>query len=89
MKNKKAAPPPYALPDDWPRQLDLALARLDALNFKAKQRIVEALVTTLTHDGRIALSEAELLRAVCVCLHIPVPPMLPGWQQDVRGDAAG
>ena len=89
MKNKKAAPPPYAPPDDWPRQLDLALARLDALNFKAKQRIVEALVTTLTHDGRIALSEAELFRAVCVCLHIPVPPMLPGWQQDVRGDAAG
>ncbi len=80
MKNKKAAPPPYAPPDDWPRQLDLALARLDALNFKAKQRIMEALVKTLTHDGRIALSEAELLRAVCVSLHIPLPPMLPGWQ---------
>ena len=79
MKDQKAAPPPYAPPDDWPVQLDLALARLDALNFRAKQRILEALVQTLTHDGRIALSEAELLRAVCVCLHIPVPPMLPGW----------
>lgn len=79
MKNKQKVPPPYAPPDDWPQQLDLALARLDTLNFRAKQRIVEALVITMTHDGRIALSEAELLRAVCVCLHIPVPPMLTGW----------
>ncbi len=68
---------PYTPPRDWAAALDKALPRLDRLEPVAKSLLLEALLVTLHHDGRIALAEAELLRAVCAALHCPMPPLLP------------
>ena len=38
--------------------------------------LVEGLVAAVSHDGRLAVAEAELLRVVCASLHCPLPPML-------------
>jgi len=43
----------------------------------AKALLLEALLLTVHHDGRITLHEAELLRAVCAAIHCPLPPFLP------------
>jgi Zn-dependent protease with chaperone function len=68
--------PAYALPDHWVDALDRALPELDALDATAKQMLIEALVVTISTDGRVAVNEAELLRVVCAALHCPLPPML-------------
>jgi Zn-dependent protease with chaperone function len=56
----------------WP-QLDSALDQLDELVAPAKQLLVEALVRTLAHNGRVTVGEAELLRVACASLHCPLP----------------
>lgn len=56
-------------------RMDRALDRLDRLAPLVKQSLIEALVTTVTYDRRINLGELELLRAICVSLHCPVPPL--------------
>lgn len=68
--------PAYAAIANWPPQLDVALGRLDALMPVAKEQLVEALLRTVAHDGRMTAQEAELLRAVCAALHCPLPPLL-------------
>jgi Zn-dependent protease with chaperone function len=68
---------PYAPPQDWVGALDQALPRLDRLEPVAKALLLEALLATLHHDGRITPQESELLRAVCAALHCPLPPLLP------------
>ncbi len=67
-----------ALPVDWPKALDAALTRLDTLMPLAKQMLIEALVKTLAHDGRVTIGEAELLRVTAASLHCPLPPALAG-----------
>lgn len=64
------------MPVDWPQALDVALSRLDGLQPLGKQMLLEALVKTLAHDGRVTVGEAELLRVVCASLHCPLPPAL-------------
>ena len=49
---------------------------LNSLNPAAKQTMVEAVTAAVGHDGRLSVSEAELLRTVCGVLHCPLPPML-------------
>ena len=68
---------PFAPPQDWIPALDDALPRLDRLEPVAKALLLEALLLTVHHDGRITLHEAELLRAVCAAIHCPLPPFLP------------
>ncbi|AMN47872.1 hypothetical protein ACG33_12335 [Steroidobacter denitrificans] len=68
--------PAYAVPGDWARLLDASLGRLDRLAPAAKERLVEALLKTVAHDGRLTLGEAELLRAICAGLHCPLPPVI-------------
>lgn len=68
--------PAYAAPANWAHQLDVALSRLDQLAPAGKEQLVEALVQTIAHDQRLALGEAELLRAVCASLHCPLPPLM-------------
>jgi hypothetical protein len=60
----------------WAQPLDLALSRLDQLAPIMKEQLVEALVKTVTHDQRLTLAEAELLRAVCATVHCPLPPLV-------------
>lgn len=69
-------PPPKFIPPNWPARLDQALTRLDRLNPAATAQLVEALGRTVAHDGRLAIAEAELLRAVCAVLHCPLPALL-------------
>jgi Zn-dependent protease with chaperone function len=67
-------PPPLRLVH-WPPRLDQALTRIDRLQPADKGRLVQALVTTIAHDGRMTAAESELLRAICAVLHCPLPPL--------------
>ncbi len=57
---------------DWPRRLDLALARLDELRLADKERLLRALLATARQAG-VNQTEIELLRAIVAALHIPLP----------------
>jgi Zn-dependent protease with chaperone function len=66
----------YRPPADWVAALDRALDELDRLEPLGKELLVEGLSATSSHDGRITVAEAELLRTICACLHCPLPPLL-------------
>jgi hypothetical protein len=66
----------FRVPEDWPLQLDQAFNRLDTLAPDAKQKLLESLVLTISHDGQVNAHEAELLRVTCATLHCPLPPLL-------------
>jgi Zn-dependent protease with chaperone function len=52
-----------------------ALDRLRALAPLAKAELVSALFATVTSDGKVRISEAELMRLVGAALGCPVPPL--------------
>jgi hypothetical protein len=60
----------------WQQTLDQGWATLDALEPKAKQALVEAMVESVLDDGAVMPSEAELLRAACGLMHVPLPALL-------------
>lgn len=66
----------YAPPAEGVLALEAAWPVLDALAPDAKQALVEAVTAAVSHDGRLRVTEAELLRIVCGVLHCPLPPML-------------
>jgi hypothetical protein len=66
----------YQPPEEWVTALDRALPLLDSVDSTGKQLLVEGLVAAISHDGHVAVAEAELLRVVCASLHCPLPPML-------------
>ena len=68
--------PDYEPPDKWVAQMDTALGKLDRLPAVAREELVKALTLTIAHDGKVTVSEAELLRAVCAILHCPLPPFV-------------
>ncbi|HEY5972407.1 MAG TPA: M48 family metallopeptidase [Pseudoxanthomonas sp.] len=67
---------PYAPPADGVLALDAVWEPLDALDPLAKQVMVEAITAAISHDGRVSVAEAELLRTICAVLHCPLPAML-------------
>ena len=67
---------PYAPPAAGVVALDAVWEPLDALDPLAKQAMVEAITAAVSHDGRVSVAEAELLRTICAALHCPLPPML-------------
>lgn len=67
---------PYLPRSNGVLALDDVWMPLDALEPLAKEMLVEAIAATISHDGRIDVSEAELLRTICAALHCPLPPML-------------
>ena len=67
---------PYAPPANGVLALDAVWEPLDALDPLAKQAMVEAVTAAVSHDGRVSVAEAELLRTICGVLHCPLPPML-------------
>jgi Zn-dependent protease with chaperone function len=67
---------PYAPPANGVLALDEVWEPLDALDPLAKQVMVEAITAAISHDGRVSVAEAELLRTICGVLHCPLPPML-------------
>ncbi|WP_231988707.1 hypothetical protein [Mycobacterium sp. 1274761.0] len=60
----------------WQQTLDEGWAALDALEPKAKQALIEAMVVSVLDDGTVTPSEAELLRAACALMHVPLPALL-------------
>ena len=66
----------YAPPANGVLALDGVWEPLDALDPLAKQVMVEAITAAVSHDGRVSVAEAELLRTICGVLHCPLPPML-------------
>ncbi len=56
--------------------LDDSLDVLQGLNTKGKESLLRAIMATATHDTRLAVAEAELIRAVCATLDFPLPPIL-------------
>ena len=67
---------PYTPPANGVLALDAVWEPLDALDPLAKQAMVEAVTAAVSHDGRVSVAEAELLRTICGVLHCPLPPML-------------
>lgn len=57
-------------------EVKAALARLNRLAPMQKPRLVKALVQGALADGRLSLTDAELLRAICSTLDSPLPPFL-------------
>ncbi len=64
--------------------LDRSLDVLLGLNSKGKEALLRAISATAAHDGRLAIAEAELIRAVCATLSYPLPPILVHRQADFR-----
>ena len=56
--------------------LDDSLDILQRINLAGRQSLIQAVSETVTHDGRLTLSEAEMLRAICASLDCPLPPIL-------------
>jgi uncharacterized tellurite resistance protein B-like protein len=57
--------------------LDEVLPELDALKPADKKQLVSALIATVAADKRLASVEMELLRVICLVIHVPLP-MLSG-----------
>jgi Zn-dependent protease with chaperone function len=60
----------------WVRIADSALRTLSACTPRGRQRVVRALLGTALADGQISQTESELLRAFCMMLGCPLPPIL-------------
>jgi Zn-dependent protease with chaperone function len=60
----------------WQQTLDGGWPALDALEPRAKQALVEAMVVSVLDDGTVSAAEAELLRAACGLMHVPLPALL-------------
>jgi Zn-dependent protease with chaperone function len=67
---------PYAPPADPHAALDAAWPVLERVEPRGKELLLEGLVAAVSHDGRVSVAEAELLRVVCASLQVPLPPML-------------
>ena len=65
------------LPRDQARlnELGEAVDAIARIKPKSKRRIIEAIAATVTHDGVITATEAELLRGVADALGCPMPPL--------------
>jgi Zn-dependent protease with chaperone function len=71
----------YAPPDDFALTLDRALPKLDLLAPAGKEMLVSGLTRAIGADGKVSVSEAELLRTICAALHVPLPPQLEQAEQ--------
>jgi len=56
--------------------LSRSLDTLRQMNSAGKKSLLQAVSNTITHDDKLTLTEAELLRAVCASLDCPLPPIL-------------
>ena len=66
----------YAECKEWSIALDRALPKLNAVTAPGKELIVRGLTRAIGADGKVSVTEAELLRVICATLHCPLPPQL-------------
>jgi len=52
------------------------LRALDLLAPAGKELLLRGLTAAISADGKVSVSEAELLRTICASLHCPLPPQL-------------
>jgi Zn-dependent protease with chaperone function len=67
----------FAPADPWAPALDEAIDALSDLRPLDLERLVEALASAVGHDGVVTPHEAELLRAICAGLGVPLPQQRP------------
>jgi Zn-dependent protease with chaperone function len=53
-----------------------ALERLRGLSWPAKAQLMRGLFASVAADGKVRMSEAELMRVIGACLDCPMPPLL-------------
>ena len=74
---KWAGEAPSSTQMEWTvTELDQCLDILQQINIAGRQSLLLAVIETVSHDGRLTVSEGELLRAVCAALELPLPPIL-------------
>jgi len=56
--------------------LDRSLQVLEKMNSSGRKNLLQAIGKTVSHDGKVSVVEAELLRAICASLGCPLPPIL-------------
>jgi Zn-dependent protease with chaperone function len=64
------------LQGDWGNAADNALLTLADCTPRGREKIVRALLATALHDKRLGRREGELMRAFCMMLGCPVPPLI-------------
>jgi len=64
---------PLKMHDDWVVRIDESLTRLNTLRAQDKKILVYALAESVMHDGKLSIAEHELLRAICLTIHVPLP----------------
>jgi hypothetical protein len=72
---------PWVFPDKKTLRTKAVEAALDHLAHAAphfREKLLAACVAVIEHDGKIAIAEAELLRAFAQNLDCPAPPVFPG-----------
>jgi len=69
---------PMPVIGDWTHNLDKALPALDQLKPAEKEKLVNALIATVMADNRVAVAEMELLRVICLVIHVPLPMISGG-----------
>ena len=57
-------------------ELDQNLDRLIALNGAGREMLLDAVTRVVLHDKQLTVTEAELVRAICASLEIPLPPQI-------------
>ena len=65
-----------------------ALEKLDKVSPKLKKELMRAFIASVAHDGKVTVSEGELLRAIADALSLPMPPFLPGQEIDSSASAS-
>ncbi len=55
--------------------LSESLDVLRATSPAVKRRLVQAIADCVIHDGRLTLGEAEIARATCAAIDVPLPPL--------------
>lgn len=61
-------------PDDF-KMLDKVFDFLAQANSEIKHKLLEGCVAAILHDGKITQDEGVLLRAFCLSMEIPLPPL--------------
>ncbi len=56
--------------------LDKSLDTLVALNGEGRKMLLDTVTTVVLHDEQLTVREAELIRAICASLEIPLPPQI-------------
>ncbi|MDX2108903.1 MAG: M48 family metallopeptidase [Verrucomicrobiota bacterium] len=57
--------------------LSEALEILVELSLETRQVILRGVANIIANDGQITIEEAEIYRAIAICLDVPVPPIQP------------